>query len=278
MSEWDDTPLRERDLPNAELMLSRILRDAAHDHVTVDELDELDAPPARRRWLYAVAAAVMVIALGMLGWLVTRPDTQTSAPLQRPTIPAETTITPTPEPEPSATPSTAPTTSRPPTPTPTPDTSPTDEPTDPATTAGTTPGTGTASGVPAPEASATVATDGPTILVLTSRREPSPQSGMDYVHVRYELCSGSGEATVVGPVSDEPGVSVTTLTPPAEFGPRLGSGGRFGPGECIPRGVTLLVDDRLTTVTFGVLFTYPADTPEARHNGLHSITFVIGQD
>lgn len=267
MTDWDNTPLRERDLPNAELMLARILRDAQHDHVVVEELDSLDAAPPPRRWLYAVAAAVLAVAIGSIGWIATRPDSRSSEPAGRPTVPPATTTpspTPTPEPTVEAQPqeTTEPTPSRTPTATPTRRTSATPSASPTAT--------------PSPTAStSTLPTEGPGINSLIVRRETSPHAGMDYVHVRYELCSGSGTATVVGPVAEEGGQSITTLTPPADIGPRLGSGGSIGAYECIPRGVTLLVDDRATTGTIGVLMTFAAGTPETRYNGMHSVSFTI---
>ena len=96
MSEWNGDPLHERDLPHAELMLARILRDAEHDHVVVEELDDLDAEPRGRRWLYAVAAAVMVIALASIGWVVSRPDSRSTQPAQQPTVVASSTPAPSP--------------------------------------------------------------------------------------------------------------------------------------------------------------------------------------
>ncbi|WP_425310374.1 hypothetical protein AADG42_17045 [Ammonicoccus fulvus] len=269
MTNWDDTPLRERDLPNSELMLARILRDAEHDHVVVEELDGLDATPPRRRWLYAVAAAVMAVAIGSIGWIAMRPDSRSSEPAQQTTVPPATSTpspTPTPEPTVEAQPQETeePAPRRTPTATPTRRTTPTPS-ARPTATPSATPST-TATPLP---------TEAPGINTLVVRRETSPHAGMDYVHVRYELCSGSGTATVVGPVAEEPGQSITTLTPPADIGPRLGSGGSIGAYECIPRGVTLLVDDRATTGTIGVLMTFAAGTPEIRYNGTHSVSFTI---
>lgn len=267
MTEWNGDPLRERDLPNAELMLARILRDAEHDSRIVEELDGLDTVPSRPRWLYAVAAAVLAVAIGSIGWLVARPDSRSSEPADQPTIPAATSTpspTPTPEPtvevQPEETAEPAP--SRTPTVTPTRRTSATPSASPTAT--------------PSPTAStSTLPTEGPRISTVRVARELSPHAGMDYVYVRYEVCSGSGTGTVVGPVAEEPGQSVTTLTPPADFGPRLGSGGSIGAYECIPRGVTLLVDDRARMSTIGVMMTFAPGTPETRYNGMHSVTFWI---
>lgn len=262
---WGD-PLRERDLPNPELMLAQILSEAGEERVTHEEMEELDAPSSGNRWLYAVAAGVMVLALGTVGWMVLRPEMTEVSPAGRPTAAPPAAPTPTPvvepttdgelaAPAPAAAPTTRPATQVPtPTPTPTPSPSPTPTPTP----------------TPTPEATAAVETTPPGIEILEIRRIAASSEGRDIVHVRYEICAGSGAPQVVGPVIIDPSAHLSAVAAPADMGVALGSGGFLVPDQCLRRVVSIDVEPTATSITIGVGFTFPASSPEAQWNTVHT--------
>lgn len=249
MSEWNGDPLHERDLPNAELMLARILRDAEHDHVVVEELDDLDAEPRGRRWLYAVAAAVMVIALASIGWMVSRPDSRSTQPAQQPTVVASSTPAPSPSIEATPTPATLPepveTTTEPePEPTPTRRT-PTPSP--------------TASALPSDDetasAEATPTLTGDRVEILSATRRGPTESGEgDYVDIEFTVCPGSRGATFFSPVVGNALYSSVTADEPWGRGRIL-----LNANTCTTTTIWVVVPSEPTRISLTFDVVYPED-------------------
>lgn len=269
MSEHRDLgdPLRERELPNAELMLTRILDDAAQDTVAFEALEDLDAPTHRRPLLYALAAAVLVVALGTLGWLVVRPQETHMEPAGRPgafdTAPAAP-ATPTPEvvPDPGAVPSPAPTTQAPApqrTPAPTPTSSPTRPAASPTPTQTTSPRS-----TPTPT---TFVVTGDRLAIVSATRGESAQAGQDYAYIELQACPGTRGATLTGPY-----VSGGVRSDLPDYDP-LGNGTLVNRNTCLPISVRALVPQQTTTVTITVEFTYADEY--ASHNGPRSDSATI---
>ncbi|WP_432559666.1 hypothetical protein [Granulicoccus sp. GXG6511] len=258
-------PLRERDLPNAEAMLSSILSGADAD-ATVEDLDSLDAPGRRpRRWLQVVAAAAAVAVIAGLGWGVTRPQLREVEPEPgAPVLPTPTpsqTVTPTPEPtpEPTRAAEPAPRTTPPPTRT-TPTPAPTPSPTPSATP------TPTPTRTPSPVAPTI---DPPRVIVNSAQRVRSDREGYDIAVVTSVACPGSRGARIWGPWVD---------------GPRVVSGeGLLSPGgtlvnrdTCISMTVEVEVPAGVPTdVAIRVQLEYAAGTPEAVNDGMVSGDAII---
>lgn len=269
-------PLRQRDLPNAEAMLRSILSDAAVGS-SVEELDNLDYTGRRpNRWLQGLVAAAAVAVIAGVGWGVTRPTHHEVEPGSRPTIvpsatsarPTNPTITPTqpavPAPAPTENPVTEPApTTRVPTAQPT-----TAEPvpTTPAVPTSPAAVSPTESTPPTPDP----AVQPPSMTLLETRRVPSDTEGVDWVHVSYQLCSGSGRAQVVGPIAYD--TSLVNVPAPADMGPRLGSGGSIGPDQCITRSDTVRAVNNPTRFDLAVEFTFEPGSPEARFDALYNVT------
>ncbi|MDO5499220.1 MAG: hypothetical protein Q4F67_06015 [Propionibacteriaceae bacterium] len=255
---WPVDPLRERDLPNSERMLTRILASAAGDG-PVEELDDLDAPARRpQRWLHAVAAAAVVIALASVGWVVSRPDPTEVEPGQRPTAPVVTaTPTPTPSPTTATRPATegvpAPAGTRPATvsrtPTPTPDPTPTP--------------------TPSPTASPSASLDPPRIYGTSATRTGSSRSGYETATVEYTACPGSLGARLYGPWISG---ATTVLAGAGE----LSEGGTLvNRNTCIPLTIEVEVPEAVTEISIAVRFVYAPGSPESANDGLHYESVII---
>lgn len=194
-------PLRERDLPNSERMLSRILDGAANDTVEMS-IEHLDDSAWRPRWLQVAAAAALVVAVGGVGWSVTRPDLTGAQPGGRPGgLPALTptpTASPVPPAEDGQIPPPAPRTqvppNRAPSPAPTPSATRTPTPTPSPTPTVSTPTPTTA---PTPSASPTRQLQRPSIAVVSVAHFEAADA--PHVTVNYRVCAGSAPASLRGP-------------------------------------------------------------------------------
>lgn len=275
MSEHDHSrhPLRERDLPNPELMLIRILDAANRDTVSFAAPEELDAPSRSRLVPFAVAAAIVVVALGAIGWLVLRPQTTDFEPAGRPAAPpASVTPQASPEPTPDAG-ALAPALGPPPTRA----TRPASPRRTPSPTISASPSpTPSATPTPTPDATPTAspaAREIPSINQLEVRRVPSGAEGVDWIHVAYQLCSGSGEAELTGPVVAD--TVLVDVTPPADMPPRLATGTTIGPNECIVRSDTVRALNNPTRFGFGVQLDFAADSPESSYTALYGFTVIV---
>ena len=245
-------PLRQRDLPNAEAMLRSILSDAAVGS-SVEELDNLDYTGRRpNRWLQGLEAAAAVAVIAGLGWGLTRPPHHEVGPGTRPpNQPSENPVT---EPAPTTrVPTAQPTTAEP-------------VPTTPAAPTSPAAVSPTESTPPTPDP----AVQPPSMTLLETRRVPSDTEGVDWVHVSYQLCSGSGRAQVVGPIAYD--TSLVNVPAPADMGPRLGSGGSIGPDQCITRSDTVRAVNNPTRFDLAVEFTFEPGSPEARFDALYNVT------
>lgn len=194
-------PWRERDLPDPERMLARILDRSADDTVEmgIEHLDEPIRQP--RRMLHVAAAAAIIVAIGGIGLSITQPDLTGAQPGGRPGL------APAPSPAPTAS-ATAPTevgpaSSRTPQPTRT-TRAPAAKPAPsmaekPSATPTPTPGTTATPGPsPTPSPIATPRPQMPSIAVVNTARFEVGDAA--YLTINYRVCAGSAPASLRGPL------------------------------------------------------------------------------
>jgi hypothetical protein len=267
-------PLRERDLPDPERMLARILDDSAQDTVEMG-IEHLDDPGWRTpRWLQVVAAAALVFAVGGVGWSVTRPDLTGAQPGGRPGPVPAVTPTPTPTPTPEAVPTgsadqpTRVPTTRPPTttraPSPTPSRTSTPTPTR-APTPSPTPSR-TSTPTPTPSPSPTRQPLMPSVVVVNVVRSGSGES--THLTVNYRVCAGSAPASLRGPLIS--GVRPNAANGSGAMASPLVDGTVLQPGNCQVFSDTWQTDAQSGRISVHIT---PSGEPENQWTDYYAASF-----